>query len=463
MKEEIITVINPITENQISSIDEEKLPQIFTEQVRFLEKANQEYSKAEEKEQQARKKVETALKEADALIDAAKNVGSHTAKKKKFLWAEWTSNSDEIDALKENLKEIIDHSEDSAEAQKKLAEVQSSLMESQTAILQVQKAHMEYQRQIANATKFVFGLSAYNMATSQSVLIKLKAILSGASEEQLGELAQQQLFLALDQIKNQESIITRINENDDLIKKLNLEIEKKQKEIAEIGELDKEQDRRISANANALEEHERAISEQQKKDKEHEIKISENAQDIDNLEHQNEEQDKLLAEMVVADEKQDELIEQGIEKDKVQDKVLAEMAIADEKQDELIAEGIEKDKVQDKLLAEMAVADEQQDELIEQNRGKNEEQDKILTEMAVADEEQDELIEQNRSKNVEQDEILEKIIKLNEEQSKEIDALQKSVEALQMELATKGNKIFLIATSAASIGALIISILHFFI
>ena len=111
----------------------------------------------------------------------------------------------------------------------------------------------------------------------------------------------------------------------------------------------------------------------------------------------------------------------------------------------------------------MAVADEQQDELIEQNRDKNEEQDKILTEMAVADEEQDELIAQNLSKNAEQDEVLEKIIKLNDEQSKQIEALQKNIKDLQLQIATKGNKIVLIATSAASIGALIISILHFFI
>lgn len=55
MNEEFSPVITPVTENQISAIDEEKLPQVFIEQVRFLEKANQEYSKAEEKEKQAKK------------------------------------------------------------------------------------------------------------------------------------------------------------------------------------------------------------------------------------------------------------------------------------------------------------------------------------------------------------------------------------------------------------------------
>lgn len=69
----------------------------------------------------------------------------------------------------------------------------------------------------------------------------------------------------------------------------------------------------------------------------------------------------------------------------------------------------------------------------------------------------------NRTKNKEQDEILEKIIKLNKEQNKEIDILQKKAEDLKMKLATKRNRIFLIATSAASISTLITSILHFFI
>jgi len=310
MKDEVI-VINSELENQLATIDEEKLPQVFTEQVQSLEKANQEYCKAEEKEKQARKKVETALKEADDLIEAAKNVGGNTAEKKRIAIGKWTlkeytSKQDEIDALKKNLKEIIEHSEDSAEAQKKLAEVQSSLMESQTAILQVQKAQMEYQRQIANATKFVFGLSAYNMGVSQSIFLNLKAVLSGETPEKMGELAQQQLLLALDQIRNQESLITRIKENESLIESLNSDIAAKQKEIDEISEHDEEQNRRISENAQDIDELERQDEEQDKKiavgikkDKEHDEKISENTQDIEELERQDEEQDKKIAAIVI--------------------------------------------------------------------------------------------------------------------------------------------------------------------
>lgn len=303
MGEELSTVVIPITEEYLSAINEEKLPQVFTDQIKLLEKANQEYSKAEEKEKIARSKVGDTLKKADELINAAKKVGGQIAKKNQFLWMEWPSIENEVEALKNNLAEIIKHGGDSAEAQKSLAEVQSALMESQTSVLQVQKAHMEYQRQIASALKFVFGLSAYNCATSQSIVIKLKAILSGASEEQLGELAQQQLFLVLDQIKNQESIITRINENDKLIENLNLEIEKKQKEIDELNE---EQNRRISLNAVMLKEHEMALTEQQEKDEEH---------------------DKLFVEANKVDKEQDRVLEehnQEIEQQKKKDEELEE-------------------------------------------------------------------------------------------------------------------------------------------
>lgn len=340
MKEDLI-VINSELENNLATIDEEKLPQIFTEQVQSLEKANQEYCKAEEKEKQARKKVETALKEADDLIEAAQNIGGHTAKKKKFLWAEWTSKKDEIDALKTNLKEIIEHSEDSAEAQKKLAEVQSSLMESQTAILQVQKAQMEYQRQIVTATKFVFGLSAYNMGVSQSIFLNLQAILSGETPEKMGELAQQQLFLALDQIRNQESLITRIKENENLIESLNSDIAAKQKEIDEISEVDEEQNKRISENAQDIDKLEQQDAEQDiliaegiEKDKAQDELISENAQDIDELERQDAEQDKLITQISKKVDEQGEVL---IEHSKRDEELEKKIQVVSQTSDEMIA------------------------------------------------------------------------------------------------------------------------------
>lgn len=405
MKQEFITPIGYTTEMQIAKIDEEKLPQIFTKQVSLLEAANQEYCNADEKEKKARDRVADALNAADDLIVAAKKVGGHTAKKKKFLRIEWASRTDEINVLKKNLAELIKHSENSAEAQKKLVEVQAALMESQTAILHVQKAHMEYQRQIAETTKFVFGLGAYNMAISQSIYENIAAILSNESPEKMGELAQQQLFLALDQIRNQESIITRINENDAVIENLNLEIIKKQEEIDEIVNLEETQNQ--------------LIAEGIEKDRVQDAQIAENAEDIDQLEKQAEEQDKLIAE--------------GIEKDQAQDKQIEENC-------ESIAEN------RDNITENRESIAENRDNITENREGIAANRDNIA---------------ENRSKNAEQDKDIEENRNKNLEQDVAIKALKADIEKLKDDLKKKNT--LLIGISAISVAALLLSIVHFFI
>lgn len=323
-----LKVAENITILDVTNVNENQLPAIISTQ----------FSKLTELEDNVQKAVNMAVAAKEKAEDAKVSAGLF---KKKAA----------IEALQEAAK-------GSAEALITMAEAQ--------------KLSFEYQTKLTEITKYLFGLGVSNIAMNRSVVRELELRLKGASEEDISDLAQQEL----------KNVILQLKAQEDMMKKQEFLTGKVKEQAGQLKEIDKQ---------------------------------------LDNIEE------------------------------------------TDEKQDELIAQGIEKDKSQDKVLAEMAVADEQQDELIEQNRDKNEEQDKILTEMAVADEEQDELIAQNLSKNAEQDEVLEKIIKLNDEQSKQIEALQKNIKDLQLQIATKGNKIVLIATSAASIGALIISILHFFI
>ena len=311
MKKEI-TAKTPELATQISNIDPERLPEILKKQMELLETANDKLAKAEKSEMTARKKVETALQEADDLIAKAKGIGRHEAGQRKFLWIEWTSKADKIETLKNNLKELVEHSSDSAEAQKKLVDVQSALLESQTSILEVQKATMEYQRQIAEVTKFIFGLSAYNMGISQSIYLNIEAILSNESPEKMGELAQQQLFLALDQIRNQESLITRISETEELIDSLNSDIESKQAEIESLRQLEEEQNKKILENSQDIDrleqqdaEQDRRLDEGDEKDREQDAQITTNAQDIDRLEQQDAEQERRLDEGDEKDREQD--------------------------------------------------------------------------------------------------------------------------------------------------------------
>ena len=322
-----------ILSDNISDIKEELLPEVFNEQINAVKLANDAYEEAQRKEQYAKGQVDQVLAKANNLVSEAKKAGQHTARERGWGIFKHTRKSDEISATKANLQELIDCGIHSAEAQKELVQVQSALADSQTALLVVQKAQMEYQRQIAEAMKFLYGLGAYNMANTQNILVNLEAALKGASKEKLGAMAKEQLLMAMDQIKNQENIMIRIKENKQLIQKLD----------SGLGDIDLKID--------ALQNAEELQNEQ----------IAQNAENIS-------EHAKKLEEMAAGDEEQDELIAQNAENISEHAKKLEEMAADDDEQDELIAQNAENISEHAKKLEEMAADDDEQDELIAANQ-----------------------------------------------------------------------------------------------
>ena len=352
MKNEVmIRDLGQTLENTILTIDEEHLPQILTERLELLEKTNRAYTEAKESEEYAREKVAIALKNADDLISNAKNAGKHRAKTKSFLWFDWISKADEIDALKANLKELIDCGIHSAEAQKELVEVQAALAASQTSLLLVQETQMAYQSQIAEVTKFLYGLSAYNMGATQSVLSNLEQIMTGASAEKLGEMAEKQLYLALDQLKNQESIIIKINKNKQLINSMEERNMAQDVEIEELQKSDEQQDVKIE--------------ELQKSDKQQDVEIEE-------LQRADEQQDVEIEELQRADEQQDAEIEELQKADEQQDAEIEELQKADEQQDEKIEDLQKQDKEQDLLIEKLLKFNDEKEKLLQELRNKDE-------------------------------------------------------------------------------------------
>ncbi|WMJ89250.1 hypothetical protein [Anaerocolumna sp. MB42-C2] len=301
--------IEPICERELLLIDETKLPEVLTERLNLLEKTNRAYDSAMEKKENARKEVDKALEQADELIAKAKGAGKNTPEQHSFLGFKWTSTGDEIVSLKENLMEMVACGLESAQAQKVLVQVQSALSDSQTSLLEVQETQMAYQHQIADATKFLYGLSAYNMASTQSVLINLEAVLSGASKEKLGEMAQQQLLLAMDQLKNQENIILRIQENRNLIDELSMDLSN--------------HDCRIESNAEKNFDLDRRIDALEKSDKEFHIKEIKQDNFIQGSIEHNKKQDIKIEELVQMHNEQNKLLQNGVERDIKQDELLA--------------------------------------------------------------------------------------------------------------------------------------------
>ena len=349
-KRELLHEVGASLEQEFIGIDEEKLPIVLSGRLELLAKTNEAYDMAKTREQESRKRVSVALKSADDLIRKAKGAGKNTAETHSLFGVEWTTKRDEIDALKANLRELIACGIESAEAQKELVEVQSALAESQAALLYVQETQMAYQAQIADATKFLYGLSAYNMASVQSVLINLEAVLSGASKEKLGEMAQKQLLLAMDQLKNQENIVLRIQENRQLIEDIDLE---------------------IAAQAQKYEVHDRLIQEGEEHDRKQDLKIAAQAQ-------KDEEHDRLIQEGEEHDRKQDLEIAAQAQKDEVHDRLIQEREEHDKKQDLEIATQAQKGEVHDRLIREGEEHDKEQDLKIEAQAQKDEEHDKKI-------------------------------------------------------------------------------------
>lgn len=314
--------MNMSLEAELCNINENKLPHVISQRLEVLVKANEAFEAAVAEEKRVREEVGKALKHADELIEQAKNLGSEKPEEHQFLKFTWATKGDRIQCLEENLKTLAKYEGDSANANKELAEVQKTLSDSQTAVLEVQRTQMEYQETVANATKFLYGLCTYSMASTQSIVTNLEAILSGAEKKELGEMAKQQMFLVMDQLKNQENIIARLNETDE--------------NIADIDEQVLQHEEKISA----LERENELLKKY-------------------DLLHQ-----KQLKEVIENGKKRDETLQQQIEKDAEKDKILQEQQLKDTEHDRLIAEGVKKDEEQDLLLVCQQEKDRERDEFI---------------------------------------------------------------------------------------------------
>jgi len=72
-----------------------------------------------------------------------------------------------------------------------------------------QKTAFEFQERLAEISSNLFGLGLQNIAARQIVVRELEARLKGASEEELSELARQELLGVVRQLKEQESLLRK--------------------------------------------------------------------------------------------------------------------------------------------------------------------------------------------------------------------------------------------------------------
>lgn len=169
------------------------------------------------------------------------------------------------------------------EAIESLQEATVDLADAQIAAAQAQEVSFEYQQKIAEITKYLFALGVSNIAMNRCVVRELELKLKGASEEELDELARQEICAVVKQLKAQEDIMKKQEDMGQKVKaheltlrnqeKKDLEYDKRLKAqedhdkkqdilLKERSEKDKEQDKLIAGNRQRTIEHEKMLAEQ---------------------------------------------------------------------------------------------------------------------------------------------------------------------------------------------------------
>lgn len=93
-----------------------------------------------------------------------------------------------------------------------IEELQSAGIELAGAVqlgAKAQKISFEFQTRLAEIAKYLFTLGVSNIAANRTVVRELEKRLSGASEEELSELAHQEVISVIQQLKEQEDLLRK--------------------------------------------------------------------------------------------------------------------------------------------------------------------------------------------------------------------------------------------------------------
>lgn len=398
--------------DDLMDIPEEYLPDVLYQRIEKLKEIHSAYEKAKQAAATAESASKTAVRQADALCKKAEKTGNHQAKigRLRNFFKMPPKTKEQIAAMQENIADLVALCSDSVDLQDALVAVQAAFAVSQTALLGVQAKQMEYERQIADVSKYLFGLSAKNMADANSVLIELNARLEGASEEEIGEMAKQQLLAAMDQLKSQENIKNRLTTTEE-------NISDQSKRLDDIESVDETQNAELFAQAQQNKQQDDELARQAEKDAEHDEKLAQQAE-------KDAEHDKLLSQLAANIETHDERF--------------AQQELVNAEHDRLLAQQEEKDLDHDRRLDEQAEALKEHGERLNDLERRADEHDSALAQHGTD-------IAGNTDTIQEQAAL---IVQLNEE-----------ISALKLALETKASKkadlVSLILAGASLLGVII--------
>ncbi len=162
------------------------------------------------------------------------------------------------------------------EAIESLQEATVDLADAQISAAQAQEVSFEYQQKLAEITKYLFALGVSNIAMNRCVVRELELKLKGASEDELDELARQEICAVVKQLKAQEDIMKKQEDMGHKVKAHEMTLRNQEKK-------DKEQDKLIAGNHQRTIEHEKILAEQAEKARNQDKEIARQAEKDEEL------------------------------------------------------------------------------------------------------------------------------------------------------------------------------------
>lgn len=217
-------------DNELITVNADEIPDIVAGTIKDISDLENEVRSSEESAKDALDYVHNSMKEYERG------------------WLGWR---------KGNTKDII---EDTQEAVKRLADAQN------VTVSAMQKA-LSFQKKLAEASKYLFGLGCANIATNRIAVRAIEMKLKGASGAKISELARQEMMAVVRQLKEQEDIlkkqefltskvqenVSRLDEKDQIDAEQTQRLDELSSLLTKKDEVDQKQEDAISANKKAIE------------------------------------------------------------------------------------------------------------------------------------------------------------------------------------------------------------------
>lgn len=189
----------------------------------------------------------------------------------------------ELDAGVKKALDAAKHAEESAEKARKLSADRGFFTDKKKAAIeelqktgialagaiqsgsQAQKLSFEMQKRLAEVAKYLFTLGVSNIAANRAVVRELEMRLSGASQEELSELARQEVMSVIRQLKEQEDLLRKQDQMGKTLSGHDTKINHLLSHTDDLGQDVKNQDEQHHALAKTVGSMEQATAQQREK------------------------------------------------------------------------------------------------------------------------------------------------------------------------------------------------------